>query len=275
MLSSKAFYLTLPSGLKGQRFSIYHPAEGPVSRGAVVYIHPFAEEMNKSRRMAALQARAFAADGYSVLQMDLFGCGDSSGEFCDATWADWVADVQYAADWVAQRVNGPLWLWGLRAGCLLAVEVASGLNRSVNFLFWQPSTSGKLVLQQFLRLRLAADLLGGSVKGATTSLRNELTMQGQVEVSGYSLGVNLALALENVTLRPVESVSVLHWLELAKSTSSGAVSTAASRCIAEWRSAGVRVFESTVQGPMFWQTVEIEVAPELMVASRAALLAEY
>jgi len=33
--------------------------------------------MNKSRRMAALQARVFAAMGFGVLQIDLFGCGDS------------------------------------------------------------------------------------------------------------------------------------------------------------------------------------------------------
>ena len=41
----------------GQRFCIYHPpalvsVNEPV-RGLVLYVHPFAEEMNKSRRMAA------------------------------------------------------------------------------------------------------------------------------------------------------------------------------------------------------------------------------
>jgi alpha/beta superfamily hydrolase len=40
-----------------------------------------AEELNKSRHVAAAQARAFAAAGYSVLQIDLYGCGDSSGDF--------------------------------------------------------------------------------------------------------------------------------------------------------------------------------------------------
>ena len=36
----------------GQRLCIYHAARGPSVRGALVYIHPWAEEMNKSRRMA-------------------------------------------------------------------------------------------------------------------------------------------------------------------------------------------------------------------------------
>ena len=49
--------------------------------------------MNKSRRMAALQARAFAEMGFGVLQIDLFGCGDSSGDFSDARWDIWKQDL--------------------------------------------------------------------------------------------------------------------------------------------------------------------------------------
>jgi len=71
---------------RGERFCIFHPAAGAL-RGAVLYLHPFAEEMNKSRRMAALQSRMLAARGIAVLQIDLFGCGDSSGDFGDASWA--------------------------------------------------------------------------------------------------------------------------------------------------------------------------------------------
>ena len=59
------------------RFCLYHPPRrvDAVARGAIVYIHPFAEEMNFSRRMVALQARMLAAQGYAVLQIDLSGCG--------------------------------------------------------------------------------------------------------------------------------------------------------------------------------------------------------
>ena len=43
-------------------------------------VKAWAEEMNKARRMAALQARLLAENGYAVLQIDLHGCGDSSGD---------------------------------------------------------------------------------------------------------------------------------------------------------------------------------------------------
>ena len=88
-MAFEAFFL--PAG-REQRFCILHGAESGIPvRGALVYVHPFAEEMNKARRMAALQARAMAAAGYAVLQIDLYGCGDSAGdcrlaEACASSW---------------------------------------------------------------------------------------------------------------------------------------------------------------------------------------------
>ena len=78
-----------------------HYAPAGASRGAVVHVPAFAEEMNKSRRMASLQARALAAQGWHVLQLDLLGTGDSEGDFGDATWADWMDDVAEARRWLA------------------------------------------------------------------------------------------------------------------------------------------------------------------------------
>ena len=72
-----AFFLDTADG---PRFCLYHAPVGEC-RGALVYIHPFAEEMNRSRRMAALQARALTAQGFGVLLLDLHGCGDSGGDF--------------------------------------------------------------------------------------------------------------------------------------------------------------------------------------------------
>ena len=113
----------------GQRYCLLHlPPPGQASRGGIVYLHPFAEELNKSRHVAAAQARAFAAAGYSVLQIDLYGCGDSSGDFAEARWAIWHNDLHLACAWLAQRVDGPLTLWGLRLGALLAL--VAGLGRT-------------------------------------------------------------------------------------------------------------------------------------------------
>src|SRR6218665_17582 len=110
------FFLDAADG--GQRYCIHPPAQGSVKRGQMLYLHPFAEEMNKTRRMAALQARALAQAGFEVLQLDLLGCGDSAGDFGDASWQGWLDDVHLACAWLqSQPRPAPLWLWGLRAGC--------------------------------------------------------------------------------------------------------------------------------------------------------------
>ena len=72
---------------------IAEPVRGTV-RGVVLLLPPFAEEMNKSRRMCALLARGLAADGWRVVRIDLFGCGDSAGSLRDASWEQWCDDLR-------------------------------------------------------------------------------------------------------------------------------------------------------------------------------------
>ena len=73
----------LPAAHGEQRLCLFHAPAG-VARSKVLYLHPFAEEMNKCRPMLALTARQLAARGVQVLAVDLHGTGDSSGEFRDA-----------------------------------------------------------------------------------------------------------------------------------------------------------------------------------------------
>ena len=130
----------------GRCFALHHPSATPDVRARVLYVPPFAEEMNKSRRMAALAARALSAAGADVLQIDPHGTGDSSGEFRDASWQGWVDDIVEAARWLQQAPgDAPLWLWSLRAGCLLAAEAAdrksTRLNSSHEWISRMPSSA--------------------------------------------------------------------------------------------------------------------------------------
>lgn len=237
-----------------------------------MYVHPFAEEMNKSRRMAALQSRALASAGYTVLQIDLYGCGDSSGDFGDATWADWVNDVVLAAGWLQVRYNAPLWIWGLRAGCLLATCAAARVEGKCSFLFWQPTAAGNHQLQQLLRLKAAADLQGGDAKGSMAAMRAALNAGRMLDVAGYSLRPELASGLDHATLDLPPQVGRIVWLEV--STREGAQPLPASTLrIESWRESGRSVNAAVVPGPAFWQTQEIEDAPALIDETVSALAA--
>ncbi|WP_332292444.1 hydrolase 2, exosortase A system-associated [Aquincola agrisoli] len=263
----QAFFLPAETAAGGQRFALYHPPSG-APRGAVLFVHAFTEEMNKSRRMAALAARALASSGCGVLQLDLYGCGDSSGEFAEATWSDWLADVQRGARWLQQRHPGMPWLWGHRAGCLLAAQAAQAMGGGYPLLFWQAPAAGKPLLQQFLRLKLAGSMQGGAARGSTEALRQALQAGRPVDVAGYLLNPALASGLEAAALdalAPPAGTPVV-WLETTAREPAALLPTSAA-LLERWRGQGCEVAAEAVPGPAFWQTVEIEEAPALVDAT--------
>lgn len=260
----------LPVG-DGFRFCIFHEAQIHPAKGGVLYVPPFAEEMNKSRRMAARQARGLAAAGYCVLQMDLLGCGDSSGVFQDATWDLWLNDLLHACEHLKSRCDAPITMWGLRAGCLLAAQAAAELPKSVNFIFWQPVLSGKQHWQQFMRLKMASELVSGSKKGGADEIRQSLAAGHPVDIAGYSIAPGLVQGLESTELLPpARKCSQVAWIELS-SQSDATLSPVAQKRVQVWEEAGFRVHATVATGPAFWQTTEIEDAPELLLKTLDAL----
>lgn len=258
-------------GSHGRLHAVHHrPADGTPPRGGVLCLAPFAEEMNKSRRMLTLAARRLAADGWGVLIVDAFGCGDSEGDFADARWDVWLDDYAACARLLQTRHPGRLVLWGLRTGALLAAELAAGGRCSVDaLLYWQPVPAGELALTQFLRLRLAAGLMDGS-KETAASLRERLQAGESLEIAGYELHPQLADALGRSRLLPPPAGVPVHWLELVADTAR-TPSVAARRLIDDWCAAGHAVHAAHVVGDAFWATQEIAVAPALVDATAAAL----
>lgn len=270
---AEPLFLARPDGARsGARFALFHAPAGP-SRAAVLYLHPFAEEMNRARRMAALQARALAADGMAVLQLDLHGCGDSSGDFADASWDGWLDDVAHAVDWLRARCGVPVTLWGLRLGALLALAHARRDPAIAALLLWQPVLGGATHLTQFLRLRVAGDMLGNAEKsGGTAALRAALAAGETLEVAGYMLAPALALGMEAVDGAALVPHCPVHWIDVTSSPERG-LAPASLRVVEAWRAAGVAVGLQQVAGEPFWNTQEVAVCPALIDATLAALSA--
>lgn len=267
----EAFFIARPGG---RRFCVFHGvAPGVVARGAILYIAPFAEEMNCARRVAAAQARAFAADGLAVLQIDLLGCGDSDGDFSDARWDDWLDDLLAASDWLRQRVDAPLWLWGLRAGCLLAAAVACRLDPRANFVFWQPSVAGDMVLRHFLRLKVAGELLSTQRRTSVGEMLAELDSGQSVEVAGYEVSAPLARGLRAATLAPPASVGQLIVIDTAASQAPAAPSPALAEALAAWRARGAALHFHGLRSPPFWQRVD-RVDCSVLIARTTTLVSE-
>jgi exosortase A-associated hydrolase 2 len=251
----------------GTRFCLFHRPVGDF-RAGLVYIHPFAEEMNRSRRMAALAARALAAQGVAVLQIDLHGCGDSSGEFAQARWDTWKQDVARASDWLRSRIGCDVGVWGLRLGALLALDYAHTAAQPVDrLLLWQPVTSGAGFLTQFLRLRVAGDMLQDEgAKGGTQALRAALQAGSSIEIAGYELAPALADAIDSVEAAPLAPNCPVNWFEVV-SASDRPAPPAAARIASAWRERGVDVRIEVATGQPFWITQEITECRQLVEAT--------
>lgn len=267
MSARQAFFL--PAG-DGQRFCLFTPAQGAVEKGSILYLHPFAEELNKTRHLVAEQVRKLATNGYSTLQIDLKGCGDSSHDFGDACWSDWLEDVRLGVDWMRANTQAPMWLWGLRAGALLAVEAARQFALEANYLFWQPSASGEQALQQFLRLAAAAEWLGNEGGGAVERCKAQLAKGETIELAGYRLAPELAEGLRRASLKPPVKAARLVWLDCSN-LKNGPISPFTVAMLAQWRESGFSAEHRLVTGPAFWQTAEIASVPELLAATCEAM----
>lgn len=265
---AEAFFLDTADG---PRFCLFHAPAG-ACRGALVYVHPFAEEMNRARRMAALQARALASRGIGVLLLDLHGCGDSAGDFGDATWDGWLRDIAAARAWLEERLGCTAGLWGLRLGALLAVVHAQRAPVPPRqLLLWQPVTVGSGYLNGFLRLRLAGALLqGGSSKGGTNALRDTLAKGEALEIAGYLLNPQLAAGLDTANAFAIGPRCPIHWFEVTAAAGQP-LPPAATRVVDTWRLQGSQVDVHLVHGPQFWAAAETVDCPALLRATLTCL----
>ncbi len=269
-LLQEAFFLPVD----GDRcFCIWRaPATGSELLGVVVHIPAFAEEMNKSRRMVAAAARAYAQIGFGVLEIDLAGCGDSSGNFGDATLPRWVENVVSAIAWVRTRTAAPICLWSLRAGALLIPQVLSRVDERMSLLLWQPVLSGKQYLTQFLRLKLASEMLASTAEGGgMQQLRARLQAGEYLEIGGYYLSPTMARALEAAQCDfTADRIDRVAWFEITASDAP-VLSPSARTKIDSLVSTGRAVVAQALTGPSFWQSVEIEECASLIEASRVAI----
>jgi len=252
---------------------LIEPAHDVATRFGALYVPPFGDEMNRARRMVALQARAFAARGGAVAILDLRGTGDSGGDHGQATWEGWHADVSFAWDWLARRVPAPCVLWGLRTGGLLAAESVGrrGISPAA-LLLWQPVLSGRSFFNQLLRLQKARSLSGLGEEGADSrALRSALGAGRPIEVGGYDIHPELVAGAEAVTLEATQMPDIaIIWRETSVAIPA-AVSATAMRLADRWTASGASVDIAAVSGPSFWMTQEITEAPQLIADTTATM----
>lgn len=257
-------------GSAGKLFAAYWPPAGGMIAKAIVHVPAFAEEMNKSRRMVALQARQFANQGYAVLVLDLFGTGDSAGDFGKATWEIWLQNIDTAIAWLKRQGAQTVDLWGLRTGALLAMDFANRDEHTIeHLLLWQPVLNGETFITQFLRLRVAAAIMDNNAPREKTSDLKRQLLEGQaIEVAGYLLNPDLIkpfMALRADRL-PLHNVKDLALFEVV-ANEENPLALGNTQFFERLQENRIKVSLTKVIGDNFWTSQEISEALDLIKLS--------
>lgn len=251
----------------GRIFLLLHRQAPSHGQSCVLFVPPFGEEMNKSRRQIALTAQALVAAGLSAMTVDLYGTGDSDGDFSAANWETWKANITTAARWAYEQGSYVEAVVGVRLGCLLAADSLRDAGISVRrSVFWQPIDNGRQFVTQFLRLRVAASMMTGNAE-TIESLRASLERGESIEVAGYDLSPTLWRQLEQVemsdALRPhLGDVTVM---EVGRAERE--LSAASQRIVTAALRNGVSARGLRVAGEPFWGGTEIVVNSALCSAT--------
>ncbi|GAB4139587.1 MAG: hypothetical protein Tsb0016_06300 [Sphingomonadales bacterium] len=255
-------------GVAGDIFAL---ARGPWARvadhrQAVLLLPPFAEEMNRSRRLMAELAMALALRDVPTLCCDLHGTGDSAGDFSAARWQVWLDDSRRAIAWMRGQGAPAITVLGIRLGGLLALELAAAADR---LCLLAPQLDGAQAMRQFLRIRLAADMerrqRGGQAGPSMAMLEQDLQAGGHVTIAGYELDGALyrAIVTRNVKTALPASCPPIDWIGVAANTSPDAESLA--RQAAPLPGATLH----GLSGPPVWGQLEPAPAAELALAVAA------
>jgi exosortase A-associated hydrolase 2 len=252
---------------RGRLFATLFAAESRSER-AILLLPPFAEELNKCRPMLAAQARSLAQHGTDVLIVDLFGTGDSEGEFAEARWEGWLEDLLTAHAWLKTRGAAQIDLWAVRGGALFVHGVAGAAAAASSHLtLWHPFATGRQLATQLFRLRIAADAARGGPQSAE-ALRVLLKERGTIEIAGYEIAQPLLEALETQTLQAglAHSWKSVTWLDVVAGASAEPL-PATARLLEPLRTRGIPLEHANVTGEPFWGTPEIARVPALLEAT--------
>jgi exosortase A-associated hydrolase 2 len=264
------FFLDSPNG---RLFAVHHrPVDAALTRGHVLCVPAFNEEMNRCRSMVALQAQAFARLGIGTLVIDLLGTGDSAGNYVDARWNNWLDNIRAGMNWLNEQPGGFRGFLGVRLGAIFAAEALNKLSApNAALILWQPVVDGKQHFTQFLRMRIAAQMERPHLpKETTNSMREQLAAGQSLEVSGYEIHPEFAAALDAARLDaflPKKDSPVL-WLEQAASDAAQA-SPASQKVIDAWQAGGASIDIKFFEGPNFWQVAERAISTSAIDATTA------
>ncbi|MGV8094279.1 MAG: hypothetical protein AB2L24_20665 [Mangrovibacterium sp.] len=154
-----------------------------------VICSPFAEEKKSSQRMLVDLARTLAESGIPILLFDYLACGDSEGEFKEATITTWIQNTWDAVNLLKTRSTvEKVGLIGLRLGCYMALSVLKECENSSATVLIEPVLDPGTYFKHALRQKLMKELItDGKTSSRRDELINQLTASESIDFDGYEI----------------------------------------------------------------------------------------
>ena len=261
-------FLFLPTNKNSHIFlAQYSPKVSSASepRKAVIFIPPFGEEMNRSKRMYILCARLLANNGCYSFCFDLSGTGDSEGAWGDFDYPDWLENLKDVIEYVQAKNFQKITFVSLRFGALIALDALSNVDVPIEkCIFWDPVDNGEVYMRQLIRMKIAASMAEHSIKITTKDILEEFNSKGSVEIGGYQISNEIykhvsQLKFVNTVDTAIEKTSI-HWMQTGK-TEGRAKKTFPLSIKKEWAQ---QIAFHDVDDVRFWMQQETTIAPELL-----------
>lgn len=217
-------YQYIQASQKSQIFLAHYLPAGhkarPDKAKAIILVPPFAEEMNRSKRMYVLCARLLANAGLHVICFDYSGTGDSSGEWGEFSYQDWVNDLKTVYDY-ALKTTSDVDFIALRFGALLLTDAILGKFVSANkCIFWDPLESGEVLTRQLVRIKIAAAMADNSKKITSQEVMQSMYDIGHLESGGYHITQSMFDEISTKKLADniskLLTVASVHWMASGK-----------------------------------------------------------
>jgi exosortase A-associated hydrolase 2 len=168
-------------------FGVIYQPEKPKNKGYLI-IHPFAEEKKSSQRTLVELSEALCKAGFHVFMFDLRGCGDSQGQFKEASVSNWLRDIHCALSFFKEKTQvQDISMIGVRFGAYLALLYNYHVEPR-KLLLIEPILHPVDYLRKTLRHKLIRELCTeGEIQSSRDDLLKQLEENISVDFDGYEL----------------------------------------------------------------------------------------
>ncbi len=119
--------------------ALYDPPDAGAYGSGIVLCNPWGQEHIRAYGTMRFLAKRLQKAGHHVLRFDYYGCGDSGGDFTDASVDGWCQDTIVAVEELKALAGVPtVTLLGARFGAVVASLVAAKRSDIDRLVLWDP-----------------------------------------------------------------------------------------------------------------------------------------